>query len=286
MNNPYVALISEYQRLAKEGARLPLGGFTPLSQPPVSPQASRVLVFAPHPDDECIVGALPLRLRRELRCEVIDVAVTQGSNKERQAGRLRELQEACRFLGFGVKQTAPHGLEKINPKTRQNDPAHWNSAVKVMAGIMEQLQPRILFLPHAGDWNSTHIGTHWLVQDALKTLPASFEAWVVETEFWAAMADPNLMVESSVEDVASLVAAISCHVEEVKRNPYHLSLAAWMQDNVRRGGELVGGQGAAAPDYTFATLYRLQKYSGGQLHRAFSGGKLVSAKDDLATLFA
>jgi N-acetylglucosamine malate deacetylase 1 len=285
MNNPYAAHISEYQRLAKEGARLPLGGIPPLTLPPVSSQAPRVLVFAPHPDDECIIGALPLRLRRELRAEVIDVAVTQGSKKERQAGRLHELQEACRFLGFGVRQTAPHGLEKINPKTRQNDPAHWESAVKVIAGILEQNQPRIIFLPHAGDWNSTHIGTHWLVRDALNTRPSTFEVLVVETEFWAAMADPNLMVESTVEDVASLVAAISFHVEEVQRNPYHLSLAAWMQDNVRRGGELVGGQGAAAPDFTFATLYRLQKYAGGEFHRIFNGGKLVSAKDDLAALF-
>jgi hypothetical protein len=107
---------------------------------------------------------------------------------------------------------------------------------------------------------------------------------VVETEFWGAMADPNLMVESSVEDVANLVAATSFHVEEVRRNPYHLSLSAWMQDNVRRGGELVGGQGAAAPDFTFATLYRLRKYAAGEFHRTYSGGKLLSAKDDLTAL--
>ncbi len=42
---------------------------------------------------------------------------------------------------------------------------------------------------------STHIGTHFLVMDALKSLPAKFECHVVETEFWGAMETPNLMVE-------------------------------------------------------------------------------------------
>ena len=55
--------------------------------------------------------------------------------------------------------------------------------------------------------------------------------------------------------------ALSFHVGEVKRNPYHLLLPAWMQDNVRRGGELVGGQGGAAPDFSFCTLYRYRHWT-------------------------
>ena len=52
------------------------------------------------------------------------------------------------------------------------------------------------------------------------------------------------------------------HVGEVRRNPYHLTLPAWMMDNVRRGGEWVGGQGQAAPEFLFGTLYRLRKWIG------------------------
>ncbi len=88
---------------------------------------------------------------------------------------------------------------------------------------------------------------------------------MVETEFWGAMSAPNLMVESSVEDVADLVAAISFHAGEVQRNPYHLRMPAWMQDNVRRGGEIVGGQGDAAPDFAFATLYGVRRLRHGRL---------------------
>jgi hypothetical protein len=72
---------------------------------------------------------------------------------------------------------------------------------------------------------------------------------------------------------------LSFHVEEVKRNPYHLRLPAWLMDNVRRGAELVGGQGGAAPDFIFATLYRASQWKNGLLHELYSGGKQISASD-------
>ena len=54
-----------------------------------------------------------------------------------------------------------------------------------------------------------------------------------------------------------------------------------MVDNVRRGGELVGGQGGAAPDYAFATLYRLRRWQNGRLEAFFEGGKFLGQSDPL-----
>jgi hypothetical protein len=124
-----------------------------------------------------------------------------------------------------------------------------------------------------------------LVLDALKALPARFECHVVETEFWGQMTDPNLLVESGVEDVGDLVAALACHVGEVRRNPYHVRLPAWMMDNVRRGAEGVGGQGEAAPDFTFATIYRLRQWSHGRLTNVLKRGKFLSRTKNPAGLF-
>ena len=73
------------------------------------------------------------------------------------------------------------------------------------------------------------------------------------------------------------MAATSFHVGEVRRNPYHLLLPAWMQDNVRRGGELVGGQGGAAPDFVFAALYRLRRFRQGNLEHFYTGGRNLPA---------
>ncbi len=283
--NPYHRLVSDYARWAREGKDQPLGGFTPAPRPALPPDAPRALIFSPHPDDECIVGALALRLLRETRMRVLNVAVTQGSKQERRAPRWEELKAACQHLGFGLLPTAPGGLERINVGTREQDAAHWRHCVLAVAKILALQQPRVVFFPHDADWNSTHVGTHHLLMDALRCQAAKFQCHVVETEFWGAMATPNLMVESSVDDVADLVAATSFHVGEMRRNPYHVLLPPWMQDNVRRGGELVGGQGGAAPDFTFSTLYRLRWWSGGQLRPAYEGGRQLSVKENPAALF-
>ena len=279
MKNPYKSFVSAYVRVVEKGRACPLGGIPPAKRPKLRANAPKALIFAPHPDDECIIGALALRLLREAKMNVINVAVTQGSNKERQQPRLQELRNACHWLGFGLEQTAPNGLEKITPKARANEPAHWASVVKVIAALLAKHQPRVIFLPHDGDSNGTHIGTHFLVMDALRTLPASFQTFLVETEFWAPMPAPNLMVELSAEDVADLLAALSFHVGEVQRNPYHLRMPAWLQDNVRRGAEVVGGQGGAAPDYMFATLYRLQRWKNGRVEAVQAGGKQIGVRD-------
>jgi hypothetical protein len=98
------------------------------------------------------------------------------------------------------------------------------------------------------------------------------------------MDTPNLVVESSEQDVVDLITALSFHVGEVKRNPYHLRMPAWLMDNVRRGGELVGGQGGAAPDFLFGTLYRLRRWTRGRLEAVADKGRFISRSDDLKKL--
>jgi LmbE family N-acetylglucosaminyl deacetylase len=284
--NPYHHLVSEIARLVREGKQHPLGGFASPAHQALAHDAPRVLIFSPHPDDECIIGGLALRLLRESGMRVVNVAVTQGSRQDRQAARWIELQAACEYLGFDLIATAPGGLEKINVKTRELDPAHWQGCVETIAGILREQQPAVVLFPHDTDWNSTHVGTHHLLLDALGTLPAEFSTVVIETEFWGAMASPNLMVESSVDDVAQMITALSFHVGEVQRNPYHLLVPPWMQDNVRRGGELVGGQGGAAPDFTFCTLYRLRRWRGGRLHAVYDGGRNLPAGTNAAQVLS
>jgi N-acetylglucosamine malate deacetylase 1 len=282
---PYHQLVSDYARLLRHGRSLPLGTFKPAPRPEIPADAPKALFFAPHPDDECIVGAMAVRLMRQARMNLVDVAVTLGSKRDRQQGRLQELQNACRYLGFDLVTAGPNGLEKVNPKSREQDPKHWAACVKTIRDIIAQHEPKVVLCPHDRDWNSTHIGTHHLVMDALKQMPAEFSCYIVETEFWGAMSDPNLMVEVSAEDLADMIAATTFHVGEVNRNPYHLLLPPWMMDNVRRGGEVAGGQGGAAPDFTFAALYRLRKWSNGQATRFFEGSKLVPMSMNVGELF-
>ncbi len=259
-----------------------------LSPPPVphnrpATEERSVLICSPHPDDEIIVGALPLRLQRE-GLRVINLCVTLGSNKERQLERLSEAKDACSFAGFELMELAERGLEGITPDCAELFPAQWNAAVEAVAEAICETRPVAVLYPHAADANRTHIGVHRLLLDALPL--AGLECHCFQTEFWAPMQKPNLMVEITPEEVATLVAALSLHRGEVARNPYHLRLPMWMMDNVRRGAELVGGQGAAAPSFSFATLYRHSIFSGSRMeYNCAEGCFLASGENAKALLF-
>jgi hypothetical protein len=126
--NPYHQLVSDYARLIREGRKFPLGNFKPAGHPEISPNAAKALFFSPHPDDECIVGGIAFRLLRQARMNVINVAVTLGSKKERKAERLRELQNACKYVGFELLTTGPNGLDGINLKPAKKTPRIGRSA--------------------------------------------------------------------------------------------------------------------------------------------------------------
>ena len=285
MVHPFTQYVQQFVKLREDARALPPGDLAPPPAPRLMDNAPRVLVFAPHPDDEAITGALPLRLRRELALRVSVVAVTQGSRVERQAERLQEMHGSCRFLGFELVTTRQNGLAAVNPRTRAGNPAGWAEGVATLAQIISIHRPAFIFLPHEQDWNSTHVGTHLMVVDAMRTLGPAFRCRTVETEFWRAMADPNLMIGSTPQEVGDLVAALAHHAGEVARNPYHLALPSWMADNVRRGAELVGGQGGAAPPWPFATLYRVRDWAEGEFVPCLRAGRLLGAGDDLAAVF-
>jgi len=277
----YIQQIEDTTQLARQ---LPLGTAPMPEHPALAPDAPKVLIFSPHPDDEAIIGALPLRLLKENGYRIINVAVTLGSLQERQAGRAEELRNACRYLGFDLQFASPHGLADINLATREKYTAQWQRSIDCIAAILHKHQPAVIFIPHEADWNSTHIGTHFLVTDALQQLK-DITCHVIETEFWQAMETPGIMVESSQEDTAQLTTALSFHIEEVKRNPYHLNLPAWMQDNVRRGSEHLAGQGGQAPRFSFATLYRYRIWKQGQLTTCTHINPFWGINDTISTLF-
>lgn len=221
-----------------------------LPAPPPAPaplattaSASTALIFSPHPDDECIIGALPLRLQRHHGWRVVNIALTLGSNPSRRAARQAELASACAHLGWDN-----HILDW---NLRQPDPSH----PRMLADLILRHQPSLIFYPHAHDGHPVHAAAHLLLRNACALLPQP-EAFIhVQTEFWHPMEHPNLLVECPPDDLALLIEALSCHAGEVARNPYHLRLPAWMMDNVRRGAERVYGPGAAAPAFPFGTLY-------------------------------
>jgi len=262
VSQPYADFVREFEALLERAARLPRGGLAPAPRPAPNPGAPLALILAPHPDDECIVGALPLRLQRESGWRVAVAPVTLGSRPERREARLSEFRGACAFLGWDALTVADTGLSELLRRER----------------------PRLMLIPHAEDANSTHRRVRVIAVDALLAAGPDLRCAVAETEYWATMPDPNLMVEAPAEAAGDLVAALSFHKGEIERNPYHVLLPCWLADGARRGAELVGGQGAAAPAFRLAALYRLSMWTGSALERAAGPGRVAAAGDDISSV--
>jgi LmbE family N-acetylglucosaminyl deacetylase len=271
------------------GRKIPIG---PSPKPLVAPsrlpragQPIKVLICSPHPDDEALVGALPLRLRLDGGARVTNCAITLGSNLEQRPRRLRELESACRVLGFEL--VVPHhplGFDRVNLDNRKNRPEEWRAKVETLEKVFEQEKPDVVFAPHVEDFNTTHVGTHYLAVDALGAYlerggqgPFPF----IETEFWHQNARPNLMLGLSPEVVAIQLMAAAEHGGEVKRNPYHLRQPGRLMDNVRLGSEVVGGQGGPAFPFLFADLYRVTFLKGRESVPPKPGGRVVKPNEKI-----
>ena len=227
------------------------------------------LILAPHPDDESIIGLLPLRLREECGFQVWVVPVTLGRREDRRAARAAELRAACRALGFRLR--IPVAI------------AAGIASMKELIDVLDDLRPSVVFLPHAKDGHATHRASHRMGVAAMDVArQKSFH--VVETEYWHPLERPNLMVAASAAQLKTLRRALACHEGEVARNDYAARLPAWMSDNVRRGAELVGGAGAAAPKIAHATLYRARRRIGGTWRSEFRGGRIIESGAELAAL--
>ena len=282
MKEPYQDYINSLLELYNDAQSLPLGEAS--SREVSLKSAKKVFLFSPHPDDEAIIGALPLRLSQELGLQIVNIGVTLGSNKERKQERKDELKQACKTLGFELLIPNTLGLDGVNLKTRSQNKKLWQENVAVIQAILESKKPDILVFPHSDDYNSTHIGVHYLLVDALTQIEdKTWKPLVIETEFWHMMNKPNLMVGITKEDEAKLVYAISAHKGEVERNPYHLMHPIRMLDNVCRGSEVIGGQGAEVKSMDFAMIYRASIWEGSELI-ALKQNQIFSSQDSLKIL--
>lgn len=256
-----------------------------VSPKPIEVRGNPVMIFSPHPDDECIIGGFPIRLREELGLPLINVAVTLGSNLQRREPRLNELTDACKCLGMQIIRPKSAELPRLSPELKREDPESWLEIKEDIAALIVRETPSWVLYPHSDDWNSTHKAVSLLVRDAIEATGSGWSGGIIESEFWKPMAEPNVLVGLSEKTVSSMINALAWHVGEVARNPYHLSLPAWLMDSVRRGAEWVGGQGGAAPVFPFGTLYRLSLYRGEKFEEHPDCPQILSPKEPLPESF-
>lgn len=225
----------------------------------------KILILSPHPDDEVISGALAIRLKNEYGAEVLNLAVTLGSNKERQNARIKELSGACKYLGF----------------SQQILSESWSKKKTELKKILKDYSPDLIIAPHTKDQHPAHIKTGELLKETLPTMGLKFKTIIAWSEFWGMNTKANLLLEVPLDILSHQMQALTFHAGEVARNPFHLRLPAWMMDNVRRGAELVASPGSQAPDFAFGCLYQVQAFSTGKFKAIKSSSIPLVAPADL-----
>jgi LmbE family N-acetylglucosaminyl deacetylase len=196
----------------------------------------RILIIAPHPDDECLMAGLALRAKEECGAEVAVLPYGFGSDPSRQEERKKEFKKAVQALGFKELVRDQSGL----------------------SGALLSFQPEAILIPNLKDSHPTHIRCSEEAWAAARAVVAQLKTalTVIESEYWGPMENPNLLIPLPSKTVKQMGIALLCHEGEVARNPYHLSLPAFLMDQQRRGSEKISGFGIKPAPSIFAQIYR------------------------------
>jgi LmbE family N-acetylglucosaminyl deacetylase len=116
--------------------------------------SERVLVIAPHPDDETLgCGGTLLRMA-ESGAELAWLIVTRiseeaGFTPQRVQGREAEIEKVTSLLGFSE-------VFQLSMPTRQLDAIPMAELVEQFSGVFREFKPEHVFLPHRSDVHSDH----------------------------------------------------------------------------------------------------------------------------------
>ena len=135
----------------------------------------KVVVFAPHPDDETLGCGGTIAKRISEGCEVVVAVITDGrhalsqffgvnsapSPEELKDIRREEATRALKILGVQSKNISFFGLED----TRLAQ--HEKEAKEKIVTLLKDLSPTEIYFPYRKDTNLDHQITNKLVQDAV-----------------------------------------------------------------------------------------------------------------------
>ena len=136
------------------------------------PEARRVVVVAPHPDDEVIgPGGTVLRLV-DAGCDVTVVYVTDGESGPAAADRRREAEGVAQTLGYTPKFLGVRA--RHIPMDEQ--------VIEALATAIMEARPEAVLVPFVLDDNDDHRRVNQLLWQGLRSgrIPASTELWAYQ----------------------------------------------------------------------------------------------------------
>jgi N-acetylglucosamine malate deacetylase 1 len=169
-------------------------------------EKQRVLVVAPHPDDEVIAVGGSLALHQRLGSEVLTLFVTLDAPAA-DVGRQGEAERAARLLGFDHRFLGfPDGS------------VSWHEAAlaRAIAEAIRSFRPDVIYCPFPGDHHRDHQAASACTGAAVAETGYKGEAWCYEV--WSCLW-PNIGVDiSSVVEIKR--EAINCYASQVAHVDY------------------------------------------------------------------
>jgi len=161
----------------------------------------RVLVLAPHPDDEVIAVGGNLALHQRLGSEVLTLFVTLDAPAVNVA-RKGEAQRVARLLGFDHRFLGfPDGSLSL----------HEPALIRAIADTIRSFRPEVIYCPFPGDHHRDHQATSSCTGVAVAETGYEGEVWCYE--LWSCLW-PNIGVDiSSVVDIKR--EAINCYASQI-----------------------------------------------------------------------
>jgi LmbE family N-acetylglucosaminyl deacetylase len=193
-------------------------------------QMRRILIVAPHPDDETLGCGGLISLASETGSEFYIVFVTDGAGSHRNSlawppARLaaqREKEASLALACLGIASAQRHFLRLPDANMPAPGTPTWQRAVEVLREILESFSPDLVILPWRRDPHCDHRASWVLAQHALDQTDLSPE--VLEYAIWLEelgspedrpSADEAELVGFYVGDVlANKRAAVAAHLSQ------------------------------------------------------------------------
>jgi LmbE family N-acetylglucosaminyl deacetylase len=187
--------------------------------------ADKVLVVAPHPDDETIGCGGTICLHRQKGDDVGVVFLTSGEactslKRQRRAtqdpDRIRALREAEAKRACQLLSAMPVGFLRL-PDLGLT--VHIELAASKLRSVIEESAPTLIYLPHPGESHPDHEVTLPIVRAALAAIRGSLAPGLRGYEVWSPL--PRCDWVEDISDVmACKLRAIRCYESQLRRFRY------------------------------------------------------------------
>jgi LmbE family N-acetylglucosaminyl deacetylase len=190
------ALRGLYESVASHDSGRPIVGL---------PRGERVLVIAPHPDDETIACGGTLALLAQRGADVAVCIATDGEAIASGAQRRQEAAAACRILGVSSPRFLGLGDGRLAGDV--------DRLATLVRSMVDELSPDVLMVPWPFDAHRDHRAVARAVERV--ELPSAAELWMYEV--WSPLPANRIVDISPVVDAKR--SAMAAHAADVGFDP-------------------------------------------------------------------